>query len=147
MSTLNIQLLCRKSKNSPKFSLFASWPGAMINSQWLKLSILNKYLWSQRCSSHWSLTVFIWWLYKATSQAAQAVFSKASVLFYCYSFRRCSRLLPGRGCGRLSEWLLTQLWSICFRRLNPRRCSFALHTNCHWVTLFNIYHYYLFSSQ
>ena len=39
MSTLNIQLLCRKSKRFPKLSLFASRPGAMINRQWLELPI------------------------------------------------------------------------------------------------------------
>ena len=39
MSTLNIQLLCRKSKRFPKLFLFASWPGAMINPQWLELPI------------------------------------------------------------------------------------------------------------
>ena len=40
MSTLNIQLLCRKSKKKKKFlklSLFASWPGTMINPQWLEV--------------------------------------------------------------------------------------------------------------
>ena len=38
IASLSIQLLCRKSKkNYPKLSLFASWPGAMINPQWLEL--------------------------------------------------------------------------------------------------------------
>ena len=36
-STLNIQLLCRKSKKNPKLSIFASWPGTMFNLQWLEL--------------------------------------------------------------------------------------------------------------
>ena len=38
MSTLNIQLLCRKSKKKiPKLSPFASWLGTIINPQWLEL--------------------------------------------------------------------------------------------------------------
>ena len=59
MSTLNIQLLCRKSrKKIPKLSLFASWPGTMINPQWLELPMSRTiFLWSQRCSSHWSWTI------------------------------------------------------------------------------------------
>ena len=37
MSTLNIQLLCRKSKKKiPKLSPFASWLGIIINPQWLE---------------------------------------------------------------------------------------------------------------
>ena len=38
MNTLNIQLLCRKSrKKVPKLSLSASLPVTMINPQWLEL--------------------------------------------------------------------------------------------------------------
>ena len=37
MSTLNIQLLCRKWKKIPRLSLFASSPGTMINPHWLEL--------------------------------------------------------------------------------------------------------------
>ena len=38
MSTLNIQLYCIENQEKiPKLSLFASWPGTMINPQWLKL--------------------------------------------------------------------------------------------------------------
>ena len=36
MSTLNIQLLCRKSKKILKLSPFASWLGTIINPQWLE---------------------------------------------------------------------------------------------------------------
>ena len=37
MSTLNIQLLWRKeNKKIPKLSLFAFWPGTIINAQWLE---------------------------------------------------------------------------------------------------------------
>ena len=40
MSILNVQLLCRKSKKDfLKLSLFAFWPGAIINPQWFKLPI------------------------------------------------------------------------------------------------------------
>ena len=38
MSTLNIQLLCRKSKKKiPKLSPFTSWLSTIINPQWLEL--------------------------------------------------------------------------------------------------------------
>ena len=39
MSTLNIPLLWRRPKNILTLPLFASWPGAMINPQWLELLI------------------------------------------------------------------------------------------------------------
>ena len=39
MSTLNIQLLYRRSKKFPNLSPFASWPCAIINPQWLELPI------------------------------------------------------------------------------------------------------------
>ena len=42
MSTLNIQLVYRKSKKFPKLSLFASWPGAMIKPQWLECPYLEQ---------------------------------------------------------------------------------------------------------
>ena len=35
MSTLNIQLLCRKSIDFPELAIFASRAGAMINLHWL----------------------------------------------------------------------------------------------------------------
>ena len=37
MSTLNIQLLCRRSIDFLKLAIFASRPGAMINLHWLEL--------------------------------------------------------------------------------------------------------------
>ena len=37
MSTLNIQLLCRRSIDFPELAIFASRPGAMINLDWLEL--------------------------------------------------------------------------------------------------------------
>ena len=37
MSTLNIQLLCRRSTDFPELAIFASQPGAMINLHWLEL--------------------------------------------------------------------------------------------------------------
>ena len=37
MSTLNIQLLCRRSMDFPELAIFASRPGAMINLHWLEL--------------------------------------------------------------------------------------------------------------
>ena len=37
MSTLNIQLLCRRLIDFPELAIFASRPGAMINRHWLKL--------------------------------------------------------------------------------------------------------------
>ena len=37
MSTLSIQLLCRRSIDFPVLAIFASWHGAMINLQWLEL--------------------------------------------------------------------------------------------------------------
>ena len=53
MSTLNIPLLSRRSKKKiPKLSASASWPGVMINPQWLKLPIYQinfhgpKYVWT-----------------------------------------------------------------------------------------------------
>ena len=39
MSTLNIQLLCRGSIDFPELAIFASRPGAMINLDWLELSM------------------------------------------------------------------------------------------------------------
>ena len=44
----------------PKFSQFASWPGDMINPQWLELPISRtNFLCSRRCLSHWSSTEHI----------------------------------------------------------------------------------------
>ena len=37
MSTLNIQLLCRRSIDFPELAIFASRPGVMINLHWLEL--------------------------------------------------------------------------------------------------------------
>ena len=37
MSTLNIQLLCRRSIDVPELSIFASRPGALIDLHWLEL--------------------------------------------------------------------------------------------------------------
>ena len=37
MSTLNIQLLCRRSIDFPELMIFAARPGAMINLHWLGL--------------------------------------------------------------------------------------------------------------
>ena len=37
MSTLNIQLLCRRLIDFPELAILASRPGAMINLHWLKL--------------------------------------------------------------------------------------------------------------
>ena len=37
MSTLNIQLLCRRAIDFPELAVFAFRPGAMINLQWLEL--------------------------------------------------------------------------------------------------------------
>ena len=49
MSTLNIQLFCRKSrKKNPKLSLFASWPGTMINSQWLELPMSRTFVYGPK---------------------------------------------------------------------------------------------------
>ena len=39
MSTLNIQLLCRRSIDFPELATFDSRPGAMINLHWLELLI------------------------------------------------------------------------------------------------------------
>ena len=39
MSTLNIQLLCRRSIDFPELAIFVSRPGAMINLHWLELPI------------------------------------------------------------------------------------------------------------
>ena len=39
MSTLNIQLLCRRAIEFPELAIFASRPGAMINLHWLELPI------------------------------------------------------------------------------------------------------------
>ena len=61
MSTLNIQLLCRKSKKKKKkkkIPKFASRLGTIINPQWLKPPVSNNFLWSQRYSSCRSSTVF-----------------------------------------------------------------------------------------
>ena len=38
-STFNIPLFYRRSKRLPKLSPFASWPGTIINPQWLELSM------------------------------------------------------------------------------------------------------------
>ena len=37
MSTLSIQLLCRRSIDFPDLAIFAFRPGAMINLHWLEL--------------------------------------------------------------------------------------------------------------
>ena len=37
MSTLNIQLLCRRLIDFPELAIFAFRPGAMINFHWLEL--------------------------------------------------------------------------------------------------------------
>ena len=37
MSTLNIQLLCRRSVDFPELAIFASRPDAMINLHWLEI--------------------------------------------------------------------------------------------------------------
>ena len=37
MSTLNIQLFCRRLIDFPELAIFASRPGAMINLDWLEL--------------------------------------------------------------------------------------------------------------
>ena len=37
MSTLKIQLLCRRSIDLPELAIFVSRPGAMINLHWLEL--------------------------------------------------------------------------------------------------------------
>ena len=39
MSTLNIQLLCRRSIDFPEVAIFASRPGAMINLHWPEIPI------------------------------------------------------------------------------------------------------------
>ena len=39
MNTLNINYCVENQKDFPKLSLFASWPGSMINPQWLELPI------------------------------------------------------------------------------------------------------------
>ena len=39
MSTLNIQLLCRRSIDFPDLAIFSSRPGAMINLHWLELPV------------------------------------------------------------------------------------------------------------
>ena len=43
MSTLNIQLLCRKSIDFPELAIFDSRPGAMINLHWLELPIAQTF--------------------------------------------------------------------------------------------------------
>ena len=43
MSTFNIpSLYWRSKKHFPKLSLFASWPGTMINPQWLELPMMSR---------------------------------------------------------------------------------------------------------
>ena len=37
MSTLNVHYCIEGRKDVPKLSSFASWPGIMINPQWLEL--------------------------------------------------------------------------------------------------------------
>ena len=37
MSTLKIQLLCKRSIDFPELAIFASRPGTMINLHWLEL--------------------------------------------------------------------------------------------------------------
>ena len=39
MSTLNIQLLCRRSIDFPELAILASRPGAKINLHWLELTM------------------------------------------------------------------------------------------------------------
>ena len=58
-------IVVKEIKKNPKLSLFASWPGTMINPQWLELPMSRTifYIWSQRCSSHWSSTVLGTFLY------------------------------------------------------------------------------------
>ena len=61
MSTLNIQLLCRRSIDFQELAIFASRPGAMIYLQMARTNHRsNNFPWSQRCLSHWSSTIFYW---------------------------------------------------------------------------------------
>ena len=58
MSTLNIQLLCRKSrKNSLNHRYLLPDLAPWLTLSGLNYPCLEQFLWSQRCSSHWSLTV------------------------------------------------------------------------------------------
>ena len=51
MSTLNIQLLCRRSIDFPELAIFASRPGAMINLHWLNLTFIgSNYPWLEHFS-------------------------------------------------------------------------------------------------
>ena len=51
-------IIVKEIKNTPQLSLFASWPGTMINPQWARTThVSNNFLWSQRCSNLWSSTV------------------------------------------------------------------------------------------
>ena len=42
-STLNIQLLCRRSVDFPELAIFAYPPGAMINLHWLELPMARTF--------------------------------------------------------------------------------------------------------
>ena len=67
MSTLNIQLLCRKFKKKkkkiPKLLLLASWPGTMINPQWLKLPISRAIFYAPK--DVWDIEVWLILQYQA----------------------------------------------------------------------------------
>ena len=42
MSTLNIELSCRRAIDFPELAIFASRPGVMINLDWLELPMVPK---------------------------------------------------------------------------------------------------------
>ena len=48
MSTLNIQLLCRRAIDFPELAIFDSRPGAMINLHWLELPMARTFFYGAK---------------------------------------------------------------------------------------------------
>ena len=89
-------------KEFPKLSAFASWPGTMIDSQWLELPIPRP--WSQRYSSHWNSTVITIPRIRIFAQRKEAVFTSYAVRKSWISLRM-RIVLSGHSLASWNHWI------------------------------------------
>ena len=76
MSTLSIQLLCRKSrKKSLNYRCLLPDLAPWLTSEARTTLVSNNFLWSQRCSSHWSSTVVFSWEMSSHTSSIKYSFS------------------------------------------------------------------------
>ena len=68
MSTLNIQLLCRRSIDFPELAIFDSQPGAMFNLHWLELPIHGP-------KGVWAIEVWLYIYWKCIINSATDLFT------------------------------------------------------------------------